>query len=432
MNTGELGRAAARADDAARAAGGNRRTSAPSATRRWRARGQSLVEFALVLPVLLFMVLMVLDFGRVYLGYINLQSMARTAANYAANNPVTWSATPAKYRQQALNDASAINCDTINVADPLFVDANGDGSTTSLGDSVTVTVGCRFHLVTPIVSSMFSGGFIPVTASAVFPVKTGMSATAAAGAPAAVAPSAAFMGNTVVANTTTTPTISGVTPLAVDFRDTSGGSPTAWSWNFGSDPSGVATPGNSTSRDNLGVQFTCAAVSCTFNVSMTATNAQGSSTAHMTVNVGQTPTADFTFTPGSPNKGQNVTFTASATAGATSYSWSFGDSSNGSGATVTHSYSNGGTFTVTLTVNYPSPATPVVVPKSLTVTNNCTVPSLNGVRFNNAQAAWTAAGFTGTVSRDTGAPAGNFLITAQTLTATQVVACSSSVKVSAP
>ncbi|HEY2887572.1 MAG TPA: TadE family protein, partial [Candidatus Limnocylindrales bacterium] len=33
-------------------------------------RGQSLVEFALILPAMLFLSLIVLDFGRVYLGWI--------------------------------------------------------------------------------------------------------------------------------------------------------------------------------------------------------------------------------------------------------------------------------------------------------------------------------------------------------------------------
>ena len=44
----------------------------------------------MALPVLLFLTLIALDFGRVYLGYINLQNMARIAANYAANNPDAW------------------------------------------------------------------------------------------------------------------------------------------------------------------------------------------------------------------------------------------------------------------------------------------------------------------------------------------------------
>jgi hypothetical protein len=62
------------------------------------------------------------------------------------------------------------------------------------------------------------------------------------------------------------------------------------------------------------------------------------------------------------------------------------------------------------------------------------VPSLNGVRFNDALARWRGwpYNFTGSVLRDTGAPSGNFIITAQSLTATDLAPCSSDVKVSRP
>ena len=55
---------------------------------RRRRRGQSLVEFAIVLPILLFLTLVALDFGRVYLGWINLQSMSRIGR--LASNPTAW------------------------------------------------------------------------------------------------------------------------------------------------------------------------------------------------------------------------------------------------------------------------------------------------------------------------------------------------------
>jgi len=63
---------------------------------------------------------------------------------------------------------------------------------------------------------------------------------------------------------------------------------------------------------------------------------------------------------------------------------------------------------------------------------NCTAPKLSGFKYNDAQAEWTKAKFTGTVSKDTGAPNGNFVITAQSVVYTSVVPCSSNVKVSAP
>ena len=81
-----------------------------------RSRGQSLVEFALTLPLMLLLLMIALDFGRIYLGWINLQNMTRIAANYAANNPTAWSITkpdPAsqtRYQNQIKEDAAATNC----------------------------------------------------------------------------------------------------------------------------------------------------------------------------------------------------------------------------------------------------------------------------------------------------------------------------------
>src|SRR5437667_11973326 len=84
-----------------------------------RSRGQSLVEFALTLPLMLLLLLIAFDFGRIYLGWINLQNMTRIAANYAANNPTAWG-TPSNpggdstarnsYQKQILEDATASNC----------------------------------------------------------------------------------------------------------------------------------------------------------------------------------------------------------------------------------------------------------------------------------------------------------------------------------
>lgn len=110
-------------------------TTTRSRPRSRRANGQSLVEFALLLPVLFFFLLATLDFGRVYLGYINLQNLVRIGANFAANDPDAWSsgdtAAQSNYRQIVLDDAAATNCDLPGnpdvVAPPIFVDQNGDG-----------------------------------------------------------------------------------------------------------------------------------------------------------------------------------------------------------------------------------------------------------------------------------------------------------------
>src|SRR3989454_1034843 len=82
---------------------------------------------------------------------------------------------------------------------------------------------------------------------------------------------------------------------------------------------------------------------------------QQTATSQQTVTVTSPPSplsASFTFSPSSPQVGQQVTFTASASGGTTPYTfnWAFGDGSTGTGQSTTHTYSSPGTFTVTLTV----------------------------------------------------------------------------------
>src|SRR4029079_9282836 len=77
--------------------------------------GQSLVEFAIVIPVLLSVLLMAVDFGRVYLGWVDLTNVARIGANFAASNPDAWQGSgdatvQLRYRQLMARDAQNIDC----------------------------------------------------------------------------------------------------------------------------------------------------------------------------------------------------------------------------------------------------------------------------------------------------------------------------------
>jgi PKD repeat protein len=402
-----------------------------------RTRGQSLVEFALVLPIIMMLTLTALDFGRVYLGYINLQNMARIAANFAANNPTAWtvSADPVvqanhlqaqtKYQREILADAAATNCNLPVVAGvqtapaPTFTDADGDG-TPEIGDVATVGVSCTFGVITPVISNIV-GGSVQVSAASKFPVKSGM--TAAMGAAViGTAPNAAFTGNAVAAPSS----LNGTTPFTVVFRDTSGGNPTAWEWRFndGSLPTIVST------QDPLGHVFDHAG---TFIVTMKASNIWGSSTTSMGITVVDPSTVNFTISPSSGNAPLPVTFTSTSSAGGTNYAWTFGvGQGSASGASMTsasHTYNAAGTYSVTLTVTYASG--PVSATKSVTAgAAQCTVPKLSSLKRNNAQAAWSGAGFSGLVSDAPGAPNGNYTITSQSLTFNTTQPCTSNVAVS--
>src|SRR4051794_18751060 len=52
-----------------------------------RRRGQSVVEFALILPAFLLLMLIAVDFGRIFFTSIQLNNAVREAANYGATKP---------------------------------------------------------------------------------------------------------------------------------------------------------------------------------------------------------------------------------------------------------------------------------------------------------------------------------------------------------
>ncbi len=64
-----------------------------SGTRTWRERGQALAEFAVVVPILLFLALATADLGRVYLAMIQNDSASREAADYGAYRWFYWNDT---------------------------------------------------------------------------------------------------------------------------------------------------------------------------------------------------------------------------------------------------------------------------------------------------------------------------------------------------
>ncbi len=67
----------------------------------------------------------------------------------------------------------------------------------------------------------------------------------------------------------------------------------------------------------------------------------------------QPPTADFSYSPASPDTGDTIQFTDQSTdpdGSIVSWDWNFGDGNSSSDQNPTHSYDDDGTYTVTLTV----------------------------------------------------------------------------------
>jgi hypothetical protein len=145
-------------------------------------RGQALVETALLLPVLALLLVMAIDFGRVFFGWVALQNAARIGADFAAGTADAWNGMPAakaddrdRYAELIEADVEAINCalDGGVPPDPEFEDGADTGSSDTGdyddGDYAVVDLGCSFSLITPLAEGVF-GGPISMAAHEVFPI----------------------------------------------------------------------------------------------------------------------------------------------------------------------------------------------------------------------------------------------------------------------
>lgn len=129
-----------------------------------RTGGQAVVEFALLVPMLLAMVALGLDAGRMFFSWIEVVNGAREGAAFAAGNPTDTAGISTRVSQEANVQAqggeggfvvttvcrapggASISCASA---------AGGDGT----GNTVTVTVSRTFGFITPVVSNVLGSSF---------------------------------------------------------------------------------------------------------------------------------------------------------------------------------------------------------------------------------------------------------------------------------
>lgn len=109
-----------------------------------RERGQSLVEFAVILPLLLMIVLATVDLGMGFRTYIALTNAAREGARWISIYPNDQDGAEARVAQEA---------DRVGLEDGLLADGNyevrfePDQSDYDAGDKVTVNVDYNYELL---------------------------------------------------------------------------------------------------------------------------------------------------------------------------------------------------------------------------------------------------------------------------------------------
>jgi hypothetical protein len=240
---------------------------------RQRTRGQSFVEFALILPVFLLFLAATLDLGRIFYAHITLNNAAREGAFQAAQTPALYVSGQAC--NQATNrvvcrvqNESVGSMIAIKPAD-ISMTCNPSGCPEAPGASATVTVHGTFRLLTPILSFIFGGQTIALTSSATAQIEYLPNIALITPPPGPVA------------RFTATP-MTGDVPLTVTFDSSlSTGNPSGFQWDF--DGNGIV---DSTDPNPTHVYTTAG----TFTVTLTVVNLTGVDIEQKTIVVTSPPT----------------------------------------------------------------------------------------------------------------------------------------------
>jgi len=123
---------------------------------RAHSRGQSLVEFAITLPILLIILAGVLDLGRLYYVYVAVTDAAAEGASYAAIKPEDEQGIHDR-AQEASGGLVQLEADAVEVHFP-----SGKAS----GSPVIVNVHYDFELLTPFLQVIVPGGVLTLHAEA--------------------------------------------------------------------------------------------------------------------------------------------------------------------------------------------------------------------------------------------------------------------------
>lgn len=118
-------------------------------------RGQALVELAIVLPILLLLIMAIIDFGRVFHGYLAVTTAAREGARQAALG-----ATDVEIQETALQAATPLAPELLGVVVTPAYGARYPGT------NIEVRVNYQMSILTPIMQSIFPNPYI-VTGQAV-------------------------------------------------------------------------------------------------------------------------------------------------------------------------------------------------------------------------------------------------------------------------
>jgi Flp pilus assembly protein TadG len=337
-----------------------RRTRTPTSA------GQALVEFALLAPAFVFLLLISVDCGRLFFSWVQVSNAAREAAAYASANPTDTTGITAHALQET-NGQRQAGEQTLSVrsscADPggTTIDCLNAAGGSGTGNQVTVSVSERFSFLTPLVNTFFADNLTMSSSStaAVFVLHAngGSTQPGACDAPTLASFVTSSSGLTVTVDASASTPNSGVCAI----------SGYNWDWGDGLDAYPPIT-GKQASYTYVGAR--------TYPITLQVTNQAGTLSTVQTVQM-PAPTSSAPPTPSpvvpptpspspSPicNTAPSFTYTEAGNSGRFNFfgaytgqpapaiwSWNYGDGTIDSGqAPPEHLYSGAGPYVAMLTV----------------------------------------------------------------------------------
>lgn len=136
-------------------------------------KGQSLVELAVSLPIILLILLGTIDFSMALFSYSILRDAAQEGALYGSFNPAHAEGIENRARNILPRNEDEIFSSPVNLRDTVLVsvevDTIGDdcqGATRGVANSIQVDVVYQYPLVMPIIGSIIGSDTITLTGSA--------------------------------------------------------------------------------------------------------------------------------------------------------------------------------------------------------------------------------------------------------------------------
>jgi PKD repeat protein len=321
--------------------------------RRPKSAGQALVEFALVIPVMLLMLVIAIDFGRLFFSYIEITNAAREGAAFGAHAPSnlvqiqTTAAQETSSQSQGGEHAITVSTTCKDSGGTVLANCSlASGGAGGAGNTITVNVDEQFTFFTPLITAFFPNMHLKTGATAVVTDYASSSGPVIPGACSLPVPSfvvSVTSGRTVHTDPTASRPNSGTCNI----------SGYNWQWDL--------IPANDTVGSATGDDHTYA-VDGSYIITLSVSNQAGYASTSRSITVPAVappvcakPTANFTWTVSSKTYTYTDTSTVADTVNCpiTSWLWTFTDLSgtqSNAQNPAPQTYGNNSSHSVTLTV----------------------------------------------------------------------------------